>query len=179
MGTRNLIGVIKDKKWVVAQYCQWDGYLDGQGKTVLDTLSNGGVEKLRQKVDNCKFIDREKIRQYYIDAGDSPNNSSGVITLEIADKFAEQHPTLSRDTGATVLDIIIKAKDGEVVELFDQHDFIEDDVFCEYAYVIDFDTNTLKFYACGKQLYAEYPLTKLPTLEEVKVKFENFFGYED
>jgi hypothetical protein len=32
MGTRNLTIVIADKKIKVAQYGQWDGYIEGNGK---------------------------------------------------------------------------------------------------------------------------------------------------
>jgi hypothetical protein len=38
MGTRNLTRVICDGKTKVAQYGQWDGYPEGQGKTVLNFL---------------------------------------------------------------------------------------------------------------------------------------------
>lgn len=173
MGTRHLVGVVKDNKWRVAQYGQWDGYLDGQGKAVLDILANGGTEQLRRKVDNCIFINSNQVRQYYVDAGDDPKNTSGLISMEIADKFREMHPTLSRDIGAQVLQIIIDSE--EVVELFDSSDFLADDCFCEYAYVIDFDKNVLRFYAGGEKVFAEYPLTELPTLEEVQEKLDAFY----
>lgn len=173
MGTRHLVGVIKDGKWRVAQYGQWDGYLEGQGKTVLSILEDGGVEKLREKVDNCIFVTREQIRQYYVDAGDSPTNTSGLISGEIADKFNEEHPTLSRDMGALVLKSIIESDD--LIELFDSSDFLTDDCFCEFAYVVDFDKNVLRFYASGENVFAEYSLSELPTLEEVAEKLENFY----
>lgn len=177
MGTRHMIGVIKNKKYVVGQYGQWDGYPDGQGAILLSILQNGGVEKLREKVDNCKFIDQKQVRQYYIDAGDSPDNKSGFISMEIAERMKQAHPTLDRDTGAKILQMIIDAQD--VVELIDNSKFIEDDTFCEFAYVIDFDKNSLKFYCCGQKMYAEYPLTELPTVEEVVEKYKNFCNYED
>ena len=38
MGTRNLTCVIKDGKYRVAQYGQWDGYPEGQGMNILNFL---------------------------------------------------------------------------------------------------------------------------------------------
>ena len=40
MGTRHFVGVIADGKYKIAQYGQFDGYIEGQGATVLEFLSN-------------------------------------------------------------------------------------------------------------------------------------------
>ena len=46
MGTRNLTCVVEDNKFKLAQYCQWDGYPSGQGKTIRDFI----VRKLNKKI---------------------------------------------------------------------------------------------------------------------------------
>src|ERR1051325_10492051 len=38
MGTRNLICLFYKGRFVVAQYCQWDGYPEGQGVTLVKFL---------------------------------------------------------------------------------------------------------------------------------------------
>lgn len=44
MGTRNLTCVVKNNKYVVAQYGQWDGYPTGQGQTIVEfILGNNNI----------------------------------------------------------------------------------------------------------------------------------------
>ena len=50
MGTRNLITVTLNKKKVVAQYGQWDGYPEGQGKTVHEFLSKVNLDKFKKQL---------------------------------------------------------------------------------------------------------------------------------
>lgn len=53
MGTRNLILVWYRGGWVVAQYGQWDGYPTGQGKDIVECISEeGALERLRAAFDN-------------------------------------------------------------------------------------------------------------------------------
>ena len=40
MGTRNLTIIVEDNKHKVAQYCQWDGYPEGQGRTCYNILKD-------------------------------------------------------------------------------------------------------------------------------------------
>lgn len=48
MGTRHLICVFFQGKWVVAQYGQWDGYPEGQGVKIYRFLS------VARNIDNLK-----------------------------------------------------------------------------------------------------------------------------
>ena len=43
MGTRHMVGVVLDGDFKIAQYGQWDGYPEGQGKTVLDFLRKADI----------------------------------------------------------------------------------------------------------------------------------------
>ena len=164
MGTRHLIEVVHNGEIKVAQYGQWDGYPSGQGVDILKFLHNHDLAVFATKVDGCTFINRDKIRQYYVDAGDSPENKSGFISIEISNKFKEMHPALSRDAGAEVLSMIYDSENG--IELSDSRDFANDTLFCEYAYVIDLDSNTFVCYATGKtnKIY-ECSLLELPDEE--------------
>ena len=107
MGTRHLIEVVSNNETKVAQYGQWDGYPSGQGVDILTFLRVHRIDVFKKAVDKCVFIDDAKIRQYYVDAGDSPDNTSGFIDFRIAENFKRMHPALSRDAGADVLNIII------------------------------------------------------------------------
>ena len=57
MGTRNLISVIENKKPVIAQYGQWDGYPSGQGVDILEFLKSEFFEKLKGNLPKVRFLD--------------------------------------------------------------------------------------------------------------------------
>jgi len=125
MGTRNLICVMKDNEYKVAQYGQWDGYLDGQGANILKFLTTYDKEKFLNNLDKyVRFGTKEELDEEW--------------------KQQELYPELSRDTGSEILKIIQKTKKNLL--LSNSIDFAADSLFCEYAYVIDFDKNTFEVY---------------------------------
>ena len=173
MGTRSFIGVIHEGKYKIAQYCQWDGYPEGQGARVLDFLSHVDLKLFKEKLNNCRFIKDSEIRNMYVAAGDDPNNKSGFISMEVGNRFSEMFPSLSRDTGAEVLSIVYES--ANEVPLYNREDFIEDEVWCEFAYVINLDKETLHCYVNGKKVFAEYLLEELPTVEELSEACEKYY----
>ena len=74
------------------------------------------------------------------------------VDNDIYKKFCVRYPELSRDTGAGILEIVANASDD--IKLIDDSDFVQDSLFCEWAYVIDFDKNTFEVY----QGFNETPL---------------------
>lgn len=173
MGTRHYIGVISDKETKVAQYGQWDGYPEGQGATVLNFLREANLETFKSKLNNCRFIeDRNEIRQMYVSVGDDPNNNFGFISHEIAEKFNEKWPSLSRDTGGKILELIYNSETEVLLQ--NSENFLDDSVFCEFAYVIDLDKNTLTCFCSGKNIFARYYLDNLPTNEKLGKDYEEY-----
>lgn len=147
MGTRNLVCVVLDKQFKVAQYGQWDGYLDGQGKTVIDFIAN--------KMDLKKFIEALRECRWLTDAE--------CDTLGAKPGWSKKHPELSRDTCADILALIqdgvidLRPEDGKGMDkvpvkfkpprgLVDSSSFAGDSLFCEYAYVLDMDKKVLEIY---------------------------------
>lgn len=142
MGTRNLICVVKDNEYKVAQYSQWDGYPEGQGLTVLNFLRENDMDKFRQQVDKCTFIeDDDFFDNAYAELG--IDTKSGYISMEDANKFASVYPQLSRDMGGNILDFVLNNDDAL---LKNSVDFANDSLFCEWAYVVDLDKNTFEVY---------------------------------
>ena len=147
MGTRNLTIIIHKGKNVVAQYGQWDGYPNGQGKKALAfcrTIAKSDArKKFIKKLSRCRWATDVEIK--------AAQNKVGIIddwmNLDQAEQLNKLLPYLSRDNGAAVLDMIMKSKrkDGDVL-LTDSTEFAADSVFCEWAYVIDLDNRKLEVY---------------------------------
>ena len=145
MGTRYLTTVIVDNKPHVAQYGQWDGYPDCAGVYIVDFLKNliadNKIEEFKEKARDCKFISDEALDKKYKGLG--IDASSGLLLFEDANKFKEKYPALDRDLGCEVLGYIMEEGPCELINNFD---FIENALFCEWAYLIDFDNECLEVY---------------------------------
>ena len=177
MGTRNLTMVVLDKKTKVAQYGQWDGYPAGQGKTILEFLRSADMDKFRKAIEETRFATEGEITKL---------NEN----IEKTGKFPEE---FSRDAGGKILDMILSKG---VRLLVNNEGFAKDSLFCEWAYVVDLDENTLEVYQGfnkqplkeGERFFpvdtpnAEYhpvrfvgsvSLTDLPSTEDFINRFEN------
>lgn len=184
MGTRNLTLVKSKDEYKVAQYGQWDGYPKGQGITILNILRALNLAEFRKKVDALKEISEEKIEQLWKKCG---ADNSDYASTEVVEKFEKKYPHLHRDCAGDVLGLIAF---GKVEEVALAVKFAGDSLFCEWAYVIDFDKNTLEVYQGfnkqslpddarfkfleeeGKEykpvrIVAEWPLDDLPTEDDM------------
>ncbi|UDL15807.1 hypothetical protein QEH42_gp151 [Microbacterium phage Pumpernickel] len=142
MGTRGLTAVVKDGNYLLAQYGQWDHYPGGQGVTALNFLKSGDLDKAVANLEaRGEFITDEKYDEIAGHIGDG----SGWITMEEAEQIDALLPFLSRDLGAGVLRKIADSEDGPIY-LRDQHEFASDGLFCEYAYLVDLDTNRFEVF---------------------------------
>jgi hypothetical protein len=162
MGTRNLTMVIHEKKTVVAQYGQWDGYPSGQGATVLEFLKKRNLTTFKEKLKNVRFTnekDIKKMKKFMNSIG----SHDGWMTGEQADKYHEAYPYLSRDHCAKILDLIYDSPDKEIM-LEDSTNFAAESLFCEWAYVIDLDKNVLECY----KGFNKRPLGKTQRFKDLK-----------
>lgn len=143
MGTRNLTIVFMDGEYRVAQYGQWDGYPEGQGLTCLRFIRDQMNEKdFRDALSHIRYIDAEKLQQMWMDYG---MDADGSIPIKDADRFRMAFPEFSRDTGAEILTMIQNDRIASNC-LEDYLTFAADSLFCEWAYVIDFDKRTFEVY---------------------------------
>lgn len=173
MGTRHLSMALKNNVIQIAQYGQWDGCPDGQGATTLEFLQSGNVKTLEGKLDKIRFIDKNK--QEEINA--------------LGEKWEKFHPLLSRDVGAEIFQSVVDCEDP-IIWLANSIDFAADSLFCEWAYLLNFDTQELeiykgfnkqklapedRFYFLEKEVEGEYhpikllgkyKFSELPTLEK-------------
>jgi hypothetical protein len=140
MGTRHLIAAMVDGQYRLAQYGQWDGNPGGQGLGVLRFLRDmkpSFVEKLR----GCRYATDEQIKETWNGYKISPE---GMVAYDEAKDHDRKYPSLSRDTGSDILALIQTAETMPLLR--DSIDFAGDSLFCEWAYVVDFDKRTFEVY---------------------------------
>ena len=136
MGTRNLTIVHKNGEYKVAQYGQWDGYPEGVGATLLNFLKCVNMDAFRNAIDNVSFYTQDELDEI---------DKSIADMKEIIPSYNWQrdYPHLSRDCGGDILNrIVFKG----ATKLKNAIDFAADSLFCEWAYVIDLDTNKFEIY---------------------------------
>jgi hypothetical protein len=152
MGTRHLIAVQLDGQYRIAQYGQWDGNPSGQGEIVLNFLEEWRRPEFEAKLRAASFMTEEEM-----EALSARIEREG---LEIG--WSERWPELSRDAGAEILEMVQHADAG--IKLLDEIGFATDSLFCEWAYVIDLDAETL-------EVFKGFQKEPLP-------ETERFFGFE-
>lgn len=145
MGTRNLVAVYSKGAPVIAQYGQWDGHPSGQGKTALEFCTahlstQAGRDAFKVKLTQCRWVTDEEIQ----DAHEAVGIKGGFMTMEQSKKLDQILPYLSRDIGASILEMVrISPVD---VLLVNSIEFAGESLFCEFAYVVDLDRNTFEAY---------------------------------
>jgi len=144
MGTRHFQTVInKEGEVKIAQYGQWDGYPDGQGKSILEYLKSGDLTKYQSELDKVPLINDEQRK-----------------LVDETPEWTKVYPYLSRDCGSRIHKMI---EDGEVkfVVHTDEDEALQ---WCEGFYTIDFKENVFISEFHGQ--HTIYPLDKLPSEED-------------
>jgi hypothetical protein len=134
MGTRNLTMVYLDGEYKVAQYGQWDGYPGGQGATVFKFLKEANLETFKEKCRKVKFLTEKECEE-----ASAELKADGSL-LDIGRKW--EH--LNRNVCADILYLIYR--EPYSIKLQNSIDFAADSLFCEWAYLINFDENQLEVY---------------------------------
>jgi len=199
MGTRAAYGFIIDGKEKVT-YNHSDGYLDGLGINLLNQLNGVWLEYMEETVRNVILIE---------------NDEEIVTEQSIIDEL--QDYTYDRREGGKTWYSLLRGSQGNIVcyacdeplkYMIDGKDFLYNSLFCEYAYIINFDTGMFEFYegfnkdpnAAGRyakipegskdndyygvKFIGETPLKAIVTaskddIVEYVSKIKNFLGEED
>ena len=168
MGTRNLTKVIKNNRVVVAQYGQWDGYPSGQGATVFFAIQKPGQ---MEGLDNNLYLtyepsedERMEMAKPFLD-GSMP----GMMTYDSGKAFGEKYPSLTRDTGANILNVIAEAT--EPVPLYLDIDFENDDLFCEGVYTVNLDNKTFTSKFDGQTIRMSFSAVRTGTIGDYLIRF--------
>jgi hypothetical protein len=121
-----------DNEYKVTQYGQWDGYPTGTGKDIVEIL---------KKIDLNRF--KAQLRDFTLLVPEDMAFNSDIENM-LGNDFSSNYPELSRNTGAKILELIYNTNTGLI--LADNLDFGNDSLYCEWAYCINLDKNTLEIY---------------------------------
>jgi hypothetical protein len=138
MGTRHLTCVFANNQMRIAQYGQFDGYPDGAGSIICDFIHKTNMDEFRSKVEKVTQVTEEKMNLI----NSQFESKSGWMTIDESNRYGKAYPEFHRNTGADILNLVM----GGVTEVNLDTDFVNDSLFCEYAYVVNLDTNELEFY---------------------------------
>lgn len=143
MGTRGAFGVVADGVEKIG-YNQFDSYPEGNGLDNLQWLrgiiADGSEDDTRRLAIEARLVD-----------DDTPitpediENLSGVTDLKVSSQSTEDWYCLTRDTHGDI---------GKMLGcgyILDASDFVTDTLFCEWAYIIDFDKRTFEVYSSRRE----------------------------
>lgn len=153
MGTRNLTVVIKEKKPVIAQYGQWDGYPSGQGTTVLNFLKSTDIAAFTKRLEKVRFPNEDDVLKEKLFLESIGVGSEGWMDSTQSEKWKAEYPFHSRDHAAEVLNMIMDTSEEKEIVVQDNFLFAADSLFCEWAYIVNLDTQKLEVY--GREVKEE------------------------
>ena len=133
MGCINLTMAIIDGEMKVAQYEHWHGSPDEQGAVVIEFIkdimeSPKSIKEAKAAIRNCSFASEEELTAY--ENGELEDSEENAY-LDDSDIGAE---------------ILYKIWENGGCKLTDYSNTAANSLFCEWVYVVNFDTNKVEFY---------------------------------
>ena len=146
MGTRGALGFkYKDKYYIT--YNHFDSYPGGLGADVVDFIQHikkqnkeNYLDILKKNVSKLKLVDghtsqpTEKERKMYY----------SYLNTGVGEKTEKDWYCLLHDIQG--IETLFAIYEGKLKHMIDSLNFLKDGLFCEYAYIINIDTEKLEFY---------------------------------
>ena len=140
MGTRGLYG-FRYRGVDKTVYNQNYSYPDCLGSDMLEYCSKHDIETMKKIYDNIYLVNESvKPTQKDIDLCVTAGWYDGNVSRQTPDEWY----CLLRNTQGD-LSVYDSYMDGKL-PMIDNHHFIEDSLFCEYAYIINLDDEVLEFW---------------------------------
>lgn len=138
MGTRGAFGFRLNGEDKIT-YNHFDSYPDGLGNSVVDFARTAvqDLPGLKAKVSALRLVDSNTPPT---DADIEACQKAGTVDLGVSNQSTSDWYCLLRHAQGEL------EKYLEVGLMVDNQDFMADSLFCEYAYVINLDDETLEFY---------------------------------
>lgn len=134
MGTRGLYGLRKND-FDKTTYNHFDSYPDCLGRKIIEFINKYG-NKLEEMYDNIILVNEEQKA-----TKEQVEECFQYLDLSVSEKREDEWYCLLRNTQGDLEPYLNGLK-----YMIDNHDFILDSLFCEYAYIINLDTNKLEFW---------------------------------
>lgn len=142
MGTRGLYGIRKDGVDKLT-YNHYDSYPSGLGNEIVGFIQNTSDEGLNKFFDLIRLVDGESKPKYEdIDAC----IKTGIANLDMSDRSVGDWYCLTRELQGNFKKYRELINTTQTIYMLDEHEFIKDSLFCEYAYIINLDDKTLEYY---------------------------------
>jgi hypothetical protein len=138
MGTRGAFGVVADGEEKIG-YNQFDSYPDGHGMEnlafVRDMVAGERVEFFRQLAKDARLVDEDAkpTREDKVNLAEFYNGN-------VSNQSTDDWYCLTRDTHGSI------QKQLECGYILNSNDFPIDSLFCEWAYIVDFDNEVFEIY---------------------------------
>lgn len=171
MGTRGAFGVAVNGEEKIG-YNQFDSYPEGYGldnlQWIRSVVEGGREDDWRKMAEAVELVDDE------VDpTPEQVAKLSEVTDLRVSSQSTDDWYCLTRDTHGNIDKMI------QCGFILDAADFVTDTLFCEWAYIVDFDKRTFEVYSdrrensgtgrwshmAGVPLIAIYSFDELPTDE--------------
>ena len=164
MSTRGYLGLKKNGE-LKGTYNHFDSYPTGLGADIMNyickELEQGKrIEVLSETFDYIQLVNEN----------DTPTKEqqeacqkAGLVNLIVADRSLEDWYCLLREAQGNLKIYVDKV----IPYMIDSNSFLEDTLFCEWAYILNLDTGLLEIYENGnRDLRAEISIENM-TLDDV------------
>lgn len=138
MGTRGLYGFRKNEQDKTS-YNHFDSYPEGLGADVLKFIQNHSIAEMNKFYDRIIMVNEDATPT---DEQKENCRKNGFVNLNVSNQSENDWYCLLRNVQGYLEDLY----KCEFPYMIDDSDFIKDSLFCEYAYIINLDTNVLEFY---------------------------------
>lgn len=169
MSTRGYYG-IKKKGELKGAYNHFDSYASGLGKNLVETI-NSINKKDRLKVLNETFDYIELVDSNITPTQEQKDTcvKANVVDLNVSNQNLDDWYCLLRKTQGDLSIYINKV----IPYMENRNDFINDTLFCEWAYIINLDTNKFEIiYGWENRRKKEFDLLNLDLKEILKLEKE-------
>jgi hypothetical protein len=184
MGTRHLIFVFYQGRYRIAQYGQFDGYVDEQGLKILAFLSEPhNISRLRQaleadlvhevsekeikcyekELEDWKSIVRRELRKHQFGC----HVWSNLHAIQLNLPMYSESP-LSVFTSSDILHMVVKASKDKPIGVKLDLESLGDWISIEYIYVIDSDKEQFEVYSGFVSLEEDCHVGRFDDLEVIK-----------
>lgn len=151
MGTRNLTIVVHNQEVKIAQYGQYDGFPNYLGVKLLKFFSNPeNTKNLKEILPKVRLWNEQdqKLQDEFLESIGCKN---GILNDKQKEEFKKKYPFRYRErygklTEGQILEVLLEFHHLDELVTTDAYDFASDSLFCEWAYVIDYDKNSFEVY---------------------------------